>query len=63
MVIEKNRPLIDPSIKIYSEKTDELPNISFWGLFQVFCTGDSNSTAIIADYLSDNNETRIQTIL
>lgn len=37
-----------------------MPNISFWGLFQVFCTGDSNSTAIIADYLSDNNETRIR---
>lgn len=34
MVIEKNRPLIDPSIKIYSEKTDELPNISFGACFK-----------------------------
>ena len=60
MVIEKNRPLIDSSIKIYSEKADELPNISFFGFFQVFCTGTPDSPSIITDYLSDNNETRIR---
>lgn len=53
-------PPIDPSIKIYRKKKDELPSISFWGFFRFFCTEEVISPAIITGYPTTGKENRFR---